>query len=77
MSTFPEWLIGSLWCCGCGKKCIRENYYMVHDRVWFEEAGLPDCMLCIACLEGRLGRTLVPADFTRAPVNRGRYEPRL
>lgn len=25
--------------------------------------------LCVGCLEGRLGRVLVPADFTSAPIN--------
>jgi hypothetical protein len=25
--------------------------------------------LCVGCLESRLGRTLVPGDFTKVPVN--------
>jgi hypothetical protein len=51
---------------------------MVHDRVW-EEAWtgrlkpwheLPgQAVLCIGCLEQRLGRTLCARDFTDAMVN--------
>lgn len=49
------------------------EYYMVQDGVW--STALPDgrsrrAMLCIGCLEARLGRDLVGADFTEAPINR-------
>jgi hypothetical protein len=51
---------------------------MVKKRVWKQAwAGrlkpwhaLPgQQILCIGCLEKRLGRTLVPSDFIKAPVN--------
>ncbi len=37
---------------------------MVHDHVW-HAAGMADAdgFLCIGCLEARLGRTLIAADF--------------
>jgi hypothetical protein len=40
------------------------EWYMVHDHVW-RAAGMEetDGYLCIGCLEDRLGRTLVAADF--------------
>lgn len=54
-----------------GKPSLRENYYMVHNSVWEDEAGLPGsgCLLCLWCLERRLGRLLRLDDFTQAPVN--------
>jgi len=41
---------------------------MVTNDVW-AEAGMTTGYLCIGCLEARLGRTLVAADFTRVPIN--------
>ena len=43
---------------------------MVHPHIW-EGAGLgPDAgYMCIGCLEGRLGRELLPMDFIEAPIN--------
>jgi hypothetical protein len=49
--------------------------YMVRDSVLLA-AGMPKRepmeynILCIGCLEARLGRTLTPRDFTDAPLNR-------
>jgi hypothetical protein len=42
---------------------------MVSDEVW-QSARIDRGMLCIGCLEGRLGRRLVRSDFTDAPINR-------
>jgi hypothetical protein len=65
-------------CADCGNGTIRlGEWYMVHDDVW-EQAWharkswqvLPGQeVLCIGCLEQRLGRTLMACDFTDAPVN--------
>lgn len=41
---------------------------MVQDEVWMQ-AQLTDGMLCIGCLEQRIGRGLQPSDFTDAPIN--------
>lgn len=43
------------------------EYYMVHNHVWNEVAD--QGMLCICCLEDRLGRRLTSKDFTSAPIN--------
>jgi hypothetical protein len=54
------------------------EWYMVHDHVWEQAwAGrrkswhcLPgQQILCIGCLEQRIGRSLMRCDFTDAPVN--------
>jgi hypothetical protein len=55
---------------------------MVKNEVWDAAVG-PDSFidysyLCIGCLELRLGRRLVPDDFTDAPLNECRGDsPRL
>ena len=64
--------------CGVGTLTLGE-WYMVKDDVW-EKAwadrlkswyrdGLGVEILCIGCLEKRIGRTLTAIDFTDAPVN--------
>jgi hypothetical protein len=70
-------------CTECGVDTIAlGEYYMVKPNVW-ERAGLLPTnqrtaparrtsgteILCVGCLERRLGRTLVASDFTAAPVN--------
>lgn len=46
------------------------EYYMVSDAIW-AATGLDDDggMLCIGCLESRIGRKLTPADFSDALIN--------
>lgn len=64
------------YCMDC-EKSEREfdEYYMVKDEIWeravfpYERRGL----LCIGCLEERLGRQLRPEDFTNFPVNSYEY----
>lgn len=68
--------------CGVGTFTIGE-YYMVKDDIW-EEAwagrrkswtSLPGQeILCIGCLESRIGRTLMSCDFTDSPVNRDDHD---
>ena len=53
-------------CLDCSMMTENE-YYMVHDEIWHSVAG--EGMLCIGCLENRLGRRLSKDDFTDAPVN--------
>jgi hypothetical protein len=55
--------------CAVNTKEIKE-YYNVHDFVWAKSGlGAHDGMLCIGCLEKRIGRPLEPEDFTGAPIN--------
>lgn len=57
-----------MWdCAGCGENTELE-YYMVHDELW-EEYGVGNDLLCIGCLEVRLGRTLWSGDFTHFMIN--------
>jgi hypothetical protein len=67
-------------CCDCGLGTITAGeWYMVKPEVW-EQAWrgrrqpwqilVPGQMvLCVGCLENRLGRTLCADDFTDAAVN--------
>jgi hypothetical protein len=59
---------------------IGEGYMVVYE-VWSEAhpEGRGLCgLLCIGCLERRLGRRLVPSDFTDVPLNRSAWQsPRL
>ena len=70
--NYDDWLADEgWWCVDCEVHTgIIGDYYMVHKHLW-AEFGSDDGMLCIACLENRMGRTLTPDDFSDAPVNYG------
>jgi hypothetical protein len=63
-------------CADCSVSTFAiDEWYMVKDEVW-EAAWTgqsrhdPDSeILCIGCLETRLGRTLAAGDFVDVPVN--------
>lgn len=46
-----------------------DEYYMVQFPLWAEANPAEAGMLCIGCLEKRIGRTLTVNDFTEAPIN--------
>lgn len=50
-----------------------DEWYTVHDTVWGSAAASVDSILCIGCLEARLGRRLRPADFVPAVLNEPGY----
>ena len=55
-------------CQDCGCDTIRtNNWYMVRDSVWLRAMPSRAGILCIPCLEWRLGQPLVPADFKFTP----------
>jgi hypothetical protein len=61
--------------CGVNTNTIGE-YYLVEDHVWAAAGGAPSVtgaltndMLCIACLELRLGRQLNSDDFMLVEAN--------
>lgn len=64
--------------CGVGTITLGE-WYMVKDDVWEQawagrrKSGHDKVMgqeiLCIGCLEDRIGRTLMRSDFTAVPIN--------
>ena len=52
-------------CVDCGKDTGGGEYYMVGDDVWAASGIAPNGgMLCLACLERRIGRPLTGQDFT-------------
>ncbi|WP_306364498.1 hypothetical protein [Nocardia sp. CC227C] len=46
-----------------------DEWYTVHDALWQHAGARPDSILCIGCLESRLGRRLRHNDFLDAPLN--------
>jgi hypothetical protein len=65
--SFTVDTVGDWRCKDCGIDVIDE-YYFVSDDLW-DRATYPDMdgKLCIGCLEGRIGRRLVRADFRNDP----------
>lgn len=58
-------------CIQCGNDTSRVGigeWYMVSQSVWNSVAKVGD-LLCIGCLELRLGRRLTPADFDGYEIN--------
>jgi len=57
-------------CLDCGVNTADNyEYYMVKNKIWRKAHPEDDGMLCIGCLEVRLGRVLTHKDFTSAPIN--------
>jgi hypothetical protein len=56
--------VGACADCGVGTHSINE-YYMVKNHVWVQAQGGTK-LLCIGCLEKRIGRTLTRSDFDDA-----------
>lgn len=52
------------------------EHYFVHTDLWLAAVGTIRGMLCVGCLEERLGRKLVPRDFPDVCINDPRYEPK-
>ncbi len=46
---------------------------MIKDRVW-DKFAKENEMLCIGCLEKRIGRELKGIDFKNCPVNTDHYD---
>lgn len=58
------------WNCKDCKFSTISEYYMVQKELWKHAVPEdPRCLLCIACLEKRIGRELKPEDFTDCPLN--------
>lgn len=52
------------------------EHYFVKNEVWFQVMPTNKGMLCIGCIEARLGRQLTGDDFTDCSLNNPRYEPK-
>lgn len=58
------------WLCVDCKQDTKFEHYFAKNSVWFGEAKMgEEGMLCVGCLETRIGRTLTAADFTDAHIN--------
>ena len=61
------------WLCVDCQRNTQYEHYFVKNEVWFAMAKMPETgMLCVQCLEGRIGRELQPSDFTSAHINNPR-----
>ena len=60
-------------CLDCDRFLLGQDgeYYMVRNSIWYSVTHGQECegMLCIGCLEVRLGRELEATDFTDCPLN--------
>jgi hypothetical protein len=54
----------------------EHEYYYIHVSLWLSVVGSKKGMLCIGCLENRLGRVLTPGDFTNAYINDVGFAPK-
>ena len=54
--------------CRLCEQPVWNEYFMVHRKIW-DQYGAKNGMLCVGCLESRMGRELVPADFRNCEVN--------
>ena len=59
--------------CGVDTGKICEHYF-VHTELWLSVVANIKGMLCVGCLERRLGRKLVRKDFPKVTINNPRYE---
>jgi|SRR3989344_5365328 len=57
-------------CQDCTKSTCRDDYYMVHHDLWLRAHPENYGMLCLTCLQTRLGRTLIDQDFLDIHLNR-------
>ena len=58
------------WLCVDCNEHTKFEHYFLKNEVWMGEAKMGETgMLCIGCVENRINRILVPADFTNAYIN--------
>jgi len=52
-----------IFICGDCDKDVWDEQYMVHHELWNTHVNNKECMLCVDCLERRIGRELNNKDF--------------
>ncbi len=63
-------------CLDCGHDTGKmKEFYFVQTEVWLAAVGSINGMLCVGCLEQRLGRHLTALDFTPASINNPYHGP--
>lgn len=61
------------WLCVDCTRNTKFEHYFVNNNVWFVQAKMPEQgMLCVDCIEHRIGRRLNKFDFTDAHINNPR-----
>ena len=55
-------------CLDCGTDTKHEHYF-VNLVLWMNAVGSKTGMLCVGCLETRIGRKLNKSDFTNCTIN--------
>ncbi len=49
------------------------EHYFINTDTWLSVVGSKTGMLCVGCLEKRLGRTLTKVDFPKVTINDPKY----
>jgi hypothetical protein len=65
-------------CLDCGKNTLHtDDYYMLRNKLWREIVPREQRhgMLCLSCIESRLGRPLCPGDFLKDNPNIEESDP--
>lgn len=52
------------------------EHYFIHTELWLSVMPSIKGMLCVGCIEQRLGRLLNALDFTDASINSAKHEPK-
>lgn len=52
------------------------EHYFINTELWLQVMPSINGMLCIPCLEKRLGRQLTKTDFPPVWINNPKYEPK-
>lgn len=61
-------------CLDCGEDTGKMNeHYFIHTETWLSVVGSTVGMLCVSCLETRLGRKLVASDFPCVTINHPKH----
>jgi len=57
-------------CLDCGKDCMTDDkdYYMIQNDLWMKLVGSHNGMLCMDCLEARLGHKLRKEEILPCPL---------
>lgn len=66
LTTDEQWK-----CVDCDKDTLNsssKDYYMVTDKLW-DKYGVGERMLCMECMETRIGHKLTPEDISDCSIN--------
>ncbi len=55
-------------CVDCGVD-TKYEFYFIHTELWLSVMPSKNGMICVGCLETRLGRLLCAKDFTQSYIN--------